>query len=425
MQFGLRQFIPEEQRASLREKVLSYGARFSHVVMLENRGEEYAPSWLAKGWIAGIGCHQEVLDQGRFFDQLKEVRFELPLLGYLGYDLKNQVEDLHSNNADAIGAPDASFFEPVHYLHFDGAYLSIASHEDPVAVGKAIEEIEFKPHPIPTCKLIPSISKSDYLEKVEQVIEQIRNGEVYEMNLCVEHLAKDVQLDPISCYLALMEKSEVPFAAFLKRENIYAMCASPERFLRKQGEQLLTQPIKGTRRRGKDAFEDEQLRKDLLHSEKDRAENVMIVDLVRNDLTRSCRYGSIEVEELFGIYSFKNVHQMISTVSGQLRPEVHWADAIRMAFPMGSMTGAPKIRAMQLIEEMEESKRGIYSGSIGVIFPNQDFELNVVIRTVLYNEKDSVLSVHAGGAITYDSKAEEEYDEIQTKLSLIYNLFAC
>lgn len=217
--------------------------------------------------------------------------------------------------------------------------------------------------------------------------------------------------------------SEVPFAAFLKTASIYTLCASPERFLQKIGEKLLTQPIKGTRKRGASAAEDTLLKKELLDSEKDRAENVMIVDLVRNDLTRSCKYGSIQVEELFGIYSFTNVHQMISTVSGILRPEVHWADAIRYAFPMGSMTGAPKVRAMQLIEEIEESKRGIYSGSIGVIFPNGDFELNVVIRTLLYHEKDAYLSVHAGGAITYDSKAEEEYEEIQTKLSNIRKLF--
>ncbi|MBI1223472.1 MAG: aminodeoxychorismate synthase component I [Bacteroidetes bacterium] len=345
------------------------------------------------------------------------------MFGYFGYDLKNQVEALQSENADFVGAGNGLFFEPMHYLHFDGAILQIESYGSAEDIWEQIQKQVYTESSIPEIQFSARIGKSAYLNKVEEIIELIRAGEVYELNLCVEHFADQVQIDPVSVYLRLMEFSEVPFAAFLKMDEIYTLCASPERFLQKKGDKLLSQPIKGTRKRGSTTAEDEWLKKELLESEKERAENVMIVDLVRNDLTRSCRYGTIEVEELFGIYSFTNVHQMISTISGKLRPEVHGIDAIRNAFPMGSMTGAPKVRAMQLIEKLEESKRGIYSGSVGVLFPNGDFELNVVIRTLLYNEKDSYLSVHAGGAITYDSKAEEEYEEIQTKLSNIRKLF--
>jgi len=416
--------IPPEDHELWRRRVLQLGEEQSHFAILENRGEPYAPSWIAQGWMAGIGAHQVLKDEGNYFDQLKQANFQLPLLGYLGYDLKNQVENLTSKNSDHVHADDARFFEPIHFLEYDGQELHIHSFEDAEKLAKQLEAIQPLP-PVPTegVNLKARMPEADYLEKVNQVIEYIRQGEVYELNLCMEYYAENVKIHAPSTYQQLMQRSEVPFAAYLKLENIHAICASPERFLKNEGGKLLSQPIKGTRKRGATDLEDEALKKELLNSEKDRAENVMIVDLVRNDLTRSCDYGSIEVEELFGIYSFTNVHQMISTVSGRLREDAHWSDAIRYAFPMGSMTGAPKIRAMQLIEELELSKRGIYSGSIGIIYPNGNFDLNVVIRSIMYNEKDSYLSVQAGGAITYDSKAEEEFEEIQIKLSNIRKLF--
>lgn len=416
--------IPDAEQELWRKRVLALGEKYSHFTLLENRGEPFAPSWIAEGWIAGIGAHQLIKDEGRYFDQLWETQFSLPLLGYLGYDLKNQLENLSSNNLDLVHAPNACFFEPEHFLEFDGTTLHIQSYSDAKAF--ANELLEENPSSIQKpdgVVLKPRMGKDKYLNKVEQVIEYIRQGEVYELNLCMEYYAEQVEIHPSSLYQQLMTHSEVPFAAFLKMDQIYTLCASPERFLKNEGGKLISQPIKGTRKRGANALEDEALKKELLHSEKDRAENVMIVDLVRNDLTRSCEYGSIEVEELFGIYSFTNVHQMISTVSGQLRADKHWSDAILNAFPMGSMTGAPKIRTMQLIEELELSKRGIYSGSIGIIYPNGNFDLNVVIRSIMYNEKDSYLSVQAGGAITYDSKAEDEFEEIQIKLSNIRKLF--
>ncbi len=416
--------IPPEDHELWRRRVLQLGEGQSHFALLENRGEPYAPSWIAEGWMAGIGAHQVIEDDGNYFDQLKKAQYQLPMMGYLGYDLKNQVEKLSSKNLDYVWASDACFFEPIHFLEYDGQELHIHSYEDAEVFAKQLEAIQLLPQvSAERIELKARMPEKNYLNKVNQVIDYIRQGEVYELNLCMEYYAENVKIHAPSTYQHLMQHSEVPFAAYLKVDEVHALCASPERFLKNEGGKLLSQPIKGTRKRGANPLEDEALKKELLHSEKDRAENVMIVDLVRNDLARSCDYGSIEVEELFGIYSFTNVHQMISTVSGRIRKNVHWSDAIRNAFPMGSMTGAPKIRAMQLIDELELSKRGIYSGSIGIIYPNGNFDLNVVIRSIMYNEKDSYLSVQAGGAITYDSKAEEEFDEIQIKLSNIRKLF--
>ena len=193
------------------------------------------------------------------------------------------------------------------------------------------------------------------------------------------------------------------------------LCGSPERFLRKKGRQLISQPIKGTIRRGVTQQEDEVLRQQLHQSLKDRAENVMIVDLVRNDLARSCQAGTVRVPELFGTYPFRQVWQMISTVTGQQHEQVDWLAAIKNAFPMGSMTGAPKVMSMQLIEKYEKSRRGLYSGAVGYITPNRDFDFNVVIRSILYNQIRQYLSFQVGGAIVYDSDPEQEYQECLLK----------
>lgn len=417
--------IPAEERDNLRKQVLAFGNSHTHFVFLENAGEPFAPSWVAEGWLAGVGAHQVLRDDGHFFDQLSTAKVENPLMGYLGYDLKNQVEKLSSSNFDGIKAPDAQLMEPIHFLHFDGRELHISSHENSESVWESIQQtsLPVEPAAMPHIPLKARIARQEYLNKVAQVIDNIVAGEVYELNLCIEYFAESVYINPPDVYQSLISQTSMPFACCLKMEHHHVMCASPERFLKKEGQKLISQPIKGTRKRGQNVLEDEQLKKELLHSEKDRAENVMIVDLVRNDLTRVCTYGTIEVEELFGIYSFSNVHQMISTVSGMMRDELHFSEALRKTFPMGSMTGAPKIRAMELIEELETSKRGIYSGAVGIIYPNGDFDFNVVIRSLLYNEKDSYLSVPAGGAITYDSRAEEEWDEIQIKLSNVFKLF--
>jgi len=242
------------------------------------------------------------------------------------------------------------------------------------------------------------------------------------LNYCVEFFAEQARLEPETVYWALNERSPMPFSAFLRVGNRYLMGASPERFIRKDGTTLTSQPIKGTIRRGLTADEDAQLQTQLLNSEKERAENLMIVDLVRNDLARSAEIGSVRVDELFGIYGFRHVFQMISTISATLRPDCMWTDAIRNAFPMGSMTGAPKIRSMILIDELESSRRGLYSGALGYITPDNDFDFSVVIRSLLYNRERAYASFSVGSAITYDADPEQEWAECLLKARAIRSL---
>ena len=231
----------------------------------------------------------------------------------------------------------------------------------------------------------------------------------------MQFFAEDATIEPLPLYLALSQASPTPFSGYLKFNYSYLLCASPERFLKKTGATIVSQPIKGTIKRGKSTEEDEKLRHQLRHDEKELAENMMIVDLVRNDLSRSCATGSVIVEEMFGIYGFRQVWQMISTITGTIKPVNDLEDVLLGAFPMGSMTGAPKISAMQLIEELETTKRGLYSGSFGYITPDQDCDFNVVIRSIQYNAAQKYLSFMVGSAITYDSDPEREYEECLLK----------
>jgi para-aminobenzoate synthetase component 1 len=238
---------------------------------------------------------------------------------------------------------------------------------------------------------------------------------VYELNLCQEFYAENIALDPLRVFWRLMAASPAPFAGFVRWHDHFLLCASPERFLSRQGSQLISQPIKGTIRRGATPAADAQQRHALLHDEKERAENLMIVDLVRNDLARLAQTGTVRVPELFGLYPFRHLWQMISTVTAELRPGADLVDALHAAFPMGSMTGAPKIRAMQLIEQYENSRRSLYSGSLGYAWPTGEFALNVVIRSLQYRQDTGYLSFQVGSAITYDSDPEREYEECLLK----------
>ena len=220
----------------------------------------------------------------------------------------------------------------------------------------------------------------------------------------------------MNVYSILNTISPTPFSTFYKLNNQYLLCASPERFVKKDGDKIISQPIKGTAKRDlTNKTRDEQLKQQLINSQKEKSENVMIVDLVRNDLSKIAARNSVQVDELFGIYSFPQVHQMISTVSATIKDEIDFADMLKASFPMGSMTGAPKYRVMQLIEEYEQTKRGIYSGSFGYITPQNDFDFNVVIRSIVYNEQTKYVSYQVGGAITHYSNAEDEYEECLLK----------
>ena len=378
----------------------------------------------------GVASELVITSELGAFDALKSFVDEKKdwLFGYLSYDLKNEVEPrLTSKNFDGIGFPTLHFFQPEIVIEISQNQATIHSlNQQPQLVFEKINH--FTPPsfliPHPSSLVRPRISRSDYLDTVQTIRQHILRGDIYEMNFCQEFFAENYLLDAPATFRKLNELGKAPFSTYYRLNDRYLLCASPERFLKKLGQTLLSQPIKGTMRRGRTAKEDAVLRQQLQQSPKDRSENVMIVDLVRNDLARSCRAGSVQVEELFGVYQFEQVFQLISTVSGELEVGVHPMDAIRRAFPMGSMTGAPKVRSMELIELYEKTKRGLYSGAVGFFTPQGDFDFNVVIRSILYNAADRYLSFQAGGAIVYDSVPELEYDECLLKAQGMFKVLS-
>lgn len=346
------------------------------------------------------------------------------LYGYFSYDLKNEIELVESKNPISIPVNHLGFYVPETIIHLTVNDIIIESFDDPDALYQEIfsNEKASKFHASPTDgheqsigSLTPSTSKKQYLNHVQKIKSSIVEGEFYEMNYCIEFSSEVKSFDPLGCYLQLNELSPMPFSAFLRFGEVYLICASPERFIKKDRDTIISQPIKGTIRRSSDENEDDALRTALRNSEKERAENLMIVDLVRNDLAKSAQAGSVKVDELFGIYTFERVHQMISTISAKHNQEISTTDIIKHAFPMGSMTGAPKVRVMQEIESLEHSARGLYSGAVGYFSPDQDFDFNVVIRSIMYNSETGKISFHVGSAITYDSDPEYEYNECLLK----------
>jgi len=334
------------------------------------------------------------------------------LFGYFGYDLKNSLEELQSDNEDRIGAPDLFFMIPENILEFDqkGNLQKVIKGTVPEEHVSTLEESGININ-IGIGPLKSSMSKEEYISMIKKAQHGIREGSFYEVNLS-RRLTADFRGDAYQLYRKMRSVGPVPFGAFLCFDE-YSVCSlSPERFLKREKDTVFSQPIKGTIKRGKDAGEDRILKGELSHSDKDRSENLMIVDLVRNDLSRIARPGSVKVSGLFEIQTFGTIHQMVSTVSAKTAVD-NPIEIIRACYPMGSMTGAPKIRAMKTIEELENYKRGIYSGAIGYITPERDFDFNVVIRTAVINNETLFYSV--GGAITGDSRPEQEWEETKVK----------
>ena len=424
-----------ENPAEVKHKLMNWAQKFDHVSVLESNAipmtKEPVDQYGAIQCMVAIGAHSQLSGVGKNdFERLKEYVEDTKdwIFGYLTYDLKNQIEDLQSKNEDYHRHPELHFFQPELICEIEGnnlmiRYLKQAYSEE--RLDEAFNEIlayEVEDTEQPYLDLQARISKKDYLKGVSGLKERISYGDIYEVNYCQEFFAEGVKLNPINIYERLNAISKTPFASYFKSSGRYLLSASPERFLRKVGTTLVSQPIKGTRRRGVSDDLDRVYREELSSSEKEKSENVMIVDLVRNDLSRSAVKGSVEVEDLFGIYTFEQVHQMISTVKCEIREEVHPIDAIKNASPMGSMTGAPKIKAMELIEEFEVTKRGLYSGAIGYITPDLDFDSSVLIRSILYNEDAKYLSFMVGGAITDLADPEEEYDECQVKAKALFDV---
>lgn len=363
------------------------------------------------------------------FEQLKEYQSYTKdyIFGYISYDVKNDVEKLTSNNFDGLHFPDVYFFQPqklifikndtveFHYLQMIDDELE-EDFEDiietnPNFISKEVDNDSDENE----LKIKLRIHKDEYHQKVEKVLEHIHRGDIYEANFCQEFYAENAEINPYEVYTHLNAISEPPFATFFRNDNHYLLSATPERYIRKEGTKIISQPIKGTAKRLIDPIEDEKIAFDLARDEKERSENIMIVDLVRNDLSRTAKKGSVQVEELCKVYSFKQVHQMISTITSEIDNNTHPVDVIKETFPMGSMTGAPKISAMEIIEKLEETKRGLYSGTVGYFTPDSDFDFNVVIRSILYNSENKYVSYSVGGAITAKSTPEKEYEECLLK----------
>lgn len=383
------------------------------------------------GMVKEVKCERSHLHPGdtstvRSLDQLQQFLNATDdwCFGHLSYELKNEIEQLRSSQNDRIGFPLVYFFIPEYVLQLNEQELSIGSFkEDHAQFFAQLCAVELTNDEHVSVHVQERMSRAQYISTIENIQQHILRGDCYELNYCMEFFAEDATINPVHTYQLLTQISPNPFSAFYKVHNSYLLCASPERFLRKKGSTLLSQPIKGTlKRAANDTAEDEILKQRLYTSAKDRSENVMVVDLVRNDLSRVCKEGTVKVDELFGIYSFPQVHQMISTVSGVVNDEISFAEIITATFPMGSMTGAPKRKVMELIDEYELTARGLFSGAVGYISPQKDFDFNVVIRSMLYNAEANYLSYFVGSGITWYSDAAKEYDECILKAAAIRNV---
>lgn len=342
----------------------------------------------------------------------------------LSYDLKNEIYGLTSSNRDEMQFPTAMLWRPRYVVRINRENVQflqgiVDAFSEAFVSNFMEEEMDTNFHH-PKVEFIPAIDKQTYLSKVNTLKSHLQRGDIYEVNFCQEFYCQNAVIEfPMDAYFKLNALTRTPFSAYLRMDEFSVLCYSPERYIRKTGTKLISQPIKGTAPRDADAVKDAALAEWLKNDPKERSENVMIVDLVRNDMSCVAVKGTVRVEELCGIHSFETVHQMISTVSCEVGEDVSFTDILRATFPMGSMTGAPKYRSMQLIEEHESFQRGLFSGSIGYIDPNGDFDLNVVIRTVIHNAKNGYLSCGVGSAITIQSDPEKEYEECLVKVKKI------
>lgn len=420
--------VPLNNIEEFKTKLLVWAQQFRHVVWLDSNSESVIgkssnlsefDAVLAVGAETILECnHQDA------FKKLKEYHKSTQdyIFGYLGYDLKNDTEQLSSANYDGLEFNDLTFFQPkklflitknqveIKYLHTCSdeieADLNVISNvEIERSENQQTNEIKIKLR----------IHKDDYFAKVNAILAHIKRGDIYEVSFCQEFYAENAIINPVEVYSKLNEISTPPFATFLKIDENYLLSASPERFLKRNKNTVISQPIKGTVKRGRSKQEDDVLKDVLKNDVKERAENIMIVDLVRNDLSKTAIKGTVKVSELCEVYTFKQVHQLISTVVSETKAATNSVDIIKSLFPMGSMTGAPKIAAMNIIEELEETKRSLFSGAVGYISANGDFDFNVIIRSILYNRSNKYISYSVGGAITAKSIPEKEYEECLLK----------
>ncbi|MBB4804204.1 para-aminobenzoate synthetase component 1 [Flavobacterium nitrogenifigens] len=411
-----------------REQLLSWAQQFREVIFLDSNS--YPQHYSNFDCVLAVDAFTSLkTDYYNAFEDLKQYQQNTKdwLFGYLSYDLKNDIEKLNSNNFDGLNFPDLFFFQPKKIFILKGnqleiQYLMMCDDEVEEDFNTIVESRKSKVESHQSLEIEQRISKELYIQKVNKMLEHIHVGDMYEANFCMEFYAENAVINPLEKFQKLNEISQAPFTVFFKNNKQYLLSASPERYLTKVGDKIISQPIKGTSKRFADPVEDEKSKAYLLSDEKERAENIMITDLVRNDLSHTAQKGSVEVEELCAIYSFLQVHQMISTVTSKLDPQYSAVDVLKTTFPMGSMTGAPKISVMEIVENLEETKRGLYSGAIGYFTPDGDFDFNVVIRSILYNQENKYVSFSVGSAITALSIPEKEYEECLLKAKAMHEV---
>ena len=411
-------------------QLLTWSQQFREIIFFDSNN--YPDQYSSYNCILAVDAFTSIkTDYHNAFEDLKQYQQTTQdwLFGYLSYELKNNLENLKSNNFDGLHFPDLYFFQPKKLFLLKGnnleiCYLKMCDDEVEIDFSEIVESQMSKVESKDQIIISQKISKEKYISKVSKILEYIHRGDIYEANFCMEFFNEKATINPLEKYLKLNEISKAPFSVFFRNNKHFLLCASPERYLKKDNENLISQPIKGTSKRFSDKLEDEKSKIELSKNSKERSENIMITDLVRNDLSRTAQKGSIKVEELCKVYSFLQVHQMITTISSKINLDFSVIDAFKTTFPMGSMTGAPKISAMQIIEDLEETKRGLYSGSIGYFSPNGDFDFNVVIRSILYNKENNYVSFSVGSAITSLSNPEQEYEECLLKAKAMLEILS-
>ena len=410
-----------EHKDLLKKQILQWSQQFREIVFLDSNSNN--SQYSTYECIVAVDAFTSIqTDYVNAFEDLNVYQKTTKdwLFGYLSYDLKNDTEKLTSKNKDGLQFPDMFFFQPKKIIiindnQLELHYLNVCEDEMESDYQEIIHFECKKYDKGEQIKIQQEISEKEYVAKVNKMLAHIQNGTIYEANFCMEFFSREATINPLATFESLNEISKAPFSSFFRNNKHFALSASPERYLKKVGEKCISQPIKGTSKRFTDENQDDLSKSQLSNDPKERSENIMIVDLVRNDLSKTAQKESVIVEELCEIYSFLQVHQMISTITSLIKPEFSAVDVLKTTFPMGSMTGAPKISAMNIIEELEETKRGLYSGAIGYFTPENDFDFNVVIRSILYNEADKYVSFSVGSAITSKSEPEKEYEECLLK----------
>lgn len=409
-----------------KDQLLFWSQQFDNVVWLDSNN--YQQKYSKYDAILAVDAFTSIqTDYHDSFNDLKEYQTVTKdwIFGYLTYDLKNDLEDLESGNYDGLQFPELYFFQPKKLFFLKGntlivKYLKMVDdeiEEDLKCIKREVDcHIDYEAKESgESIKIKLRIHKDEYFDKINEMLDHIQRGDIYEANFCQEFYSEDVIINPLETFYHLNDISRTPFATFLKVDDKFLLSASPERYIRKKGRRIVSQPIKGTAKRSANRNEDQRLKELLKHEQKERSENIMIVDLVRNDLSKTATKGSVKVKELCQVYTFDQVHQLISTVVSKIKKEVHPVDILKTTFPMGSMTGAPKISAMKIIEDLEETKRGLYSGAVGYMTPKGNFDFNVIIRSILFNETRKYVSYSVGGAITAKSNPIKEYEECLVK----------